>query len=132
MTMTDPIADLLTRMRNVNRLGRKGVAAPYSRLKEEILQAMAREGFIEGFSVDESGQHKMLRVVLKYGPEGEHVITRIDRISRPGCRVYRKVKEVTPLRRGMGVWILSTPKGILSDNEARAQKVGGEVLCSIY
>ena len=95
--MTDPIADLLTRIRNINRLGRRGVSAPHSVLKEEVLKVLKREGFIEDYRVVDakgervSGPHKNLDIVLKFGPEGEHVINTIERVSRPGQRIYRKV-----------------------------------------
>ena len=138
MTMTDPIADLLTRIRNINRLGRRGVSAPHSVLKEEVLKVLKREGFIEDYRVVDakgervSGPHKNLDIVLKFGPEGEHVINTIERVSRPGQRIYRKVKELQPVLQGMGIAVVSTPKGVLSDSEARAQNVGGEVLCQVY
>lgn len=134
MTMTDPVADLLTRIRNMNRLQRRSVTAPYSKLKEEILKTLDREGFIESYAVEEgdSAKARSLRITLKYGPEGEHVIRKISRVSRPGCRVYCKVEELTPVLQGMGISVVSTHKGVLSDNEARAQKVGGEVLCQVY
>ncbi len=126
--MTDPIADLFTRIRNMNRLRRKTVAVPYSRMKEQILNAIRREGFIEGYDVEGEGVGRTLRVTLKYGPEGEPVIGSIDRVSTPGRRVYRGRKELKPVLRGMGISVLSTPKGILTDREARAQGIGGEVL----
>ena len=138
MTMTDPIADLLTRIRNINRIGRRGVTAPHSVLKEEVVKVLKREGFIEGYTVvgakggAADGLHKNLDIVLKYGPEGEHVINTIERVSRPGQRIYRKVKDLQPVLQGMGIAIVSTPKGVLSDAEARAKNVGGEVLCQVY
>lgn len=132
MTMTDPIADLLTRIRNINRLGRRSVVAPHSRVKEDILKVLKREGFIEDFAVSEEDERKNLQITLKYGPEGEHVINTIERVSTPGCRVYRKVTEFRPILHGMGIAILSTSKGVLSDQEARTQNVGGEVLCNVY
>lgn len=135
MTMTDPIADLLTRIRNINRIGRRDVSAPHSVLKEEVLKVLKREGFIDDYRVVEAeggGPHKNLDISLKYGPEGEHVINTIERVSRPGQRIYRKVKELQPVLQGMGIAVVSTPKGVLSDTEARAQNVGGEVLCRVY
>ena len=131
MTMTDPIADLLTRIRNMNRLKRRRAMVPYSKLKEQILETMLREGFITEFNVQGEGTSKQLEVVLKYGPEGEYVINTIQRVSRPGRRVYRGVEELQPVLKGMGIHVVSTNKGILSDREARAQKVGGEILCEV-
>lgn len=137
MSMTDPVADLLTRIRNTNSLKRETVTAPYSKLKEEILKTLEREGFIGGHSVEAASsdagcKHQNLKIKLKYGPDGEQVIRRISRVSTPGQRVYRKVQELDPVLQGMGISVVSTPKGVLSDNEARAQKVGGEVLCEVY
>jgi small subunit ribosomal protein S8 len=132
MTMTDPIADLLTRIRNINCLGRTRVSAPYSRIKQEILNVLKREGFITGFEVAEDGAFKKLDITLKFGPEGEKVIRTIDRISSPGCRVFKKVKEIKPVLEGQGIAVISTPRGVLSDREARAQNVGGEILCNVY
>ena len=131
MTMTDPVADLLTRIRNMNRLKRRRVTIPYSKLKEQILETMLREGFITEFKVDGEGTARQLVVILKYGPAGEHVINTLKRVSRPGRRVYRSVQELQPVLKGMGMHIVSTNKGILSDREARAQKVGGEILCEV-
>ena len=131
MTMTDPVADLLTRIRNMNRLKRRRVTIPYSKLKEQILETMLREGFITEFKVDGEGTARQLMVTLKYGPAGEHVINTLKRVSRPGRRVYRGVQELRPVLKGMGIHVMSTNKGILSDREARAQKVGGEILCEI-
>ena len=130
--MTDPIADLLTRIRNINRLGRPSVSAPHSKVKEEIVKALHREGFIDSYAVEENNNRRQLKIQLKYGPEGEQVIRRIERVSRPGCRTYKGVGELTPVLRGQGIQVVSTSKGVLSDNEARAQKVGGEVICKVY
>ncbi len=132
MSMTDPIADLLTRIRNVNVLGRTSVRAPYSRIKEQILMTLKREGFIEDYQVEGEIPGKALSVQLKFGPEGEKVIRKIDRISKPGCRVYRSVSDLPVIREGQGIMVVSTSQGILSDNEARQRNVGGEVLCRVY
>lgn len=132
MTMTDPVADLLTRIRNMNSLSRKAVTIPHSKMKQEIVAALKREGFIADFEVSDARVGKEIKVTLKYGPDGEKVINKLERISRPGRRSYRGVDELTPVLQGMGITILSTSKGVLSDNEARAQKVGGEVLCRVY
>ena len=130
--MTDPIADLLTRIRNINRLGRGSVSAPHSKVKEEIVKTLHREGFIDSYEVEEKDKRRHLKIKLKYGPEGEQVIRCIERVSRPGCRTYKGVGELTPILRGQGVQVVSTSKGVLSDNETRAQKVGGEVICQVY
>ena len=132
MTMTDPIADLLTRIRNMSRLGRFRAKAPYSKMKEQILSALLREGFVESVESTGEGTKRELVVTLKYGPTGETVINALERVSTPGRRVYRGVAELTPVLRGMGIQILSTPKGILTDREARKENVGGEILCRVY
>ena len=132
MSMTDPIADLLTRIRNVNALGRPSVRAPYSRIKEQILMTLQREGFIGEFEVKGEIPAKELAIQLKYGPEGEHVIRKIDRISKPGCRVYSSVADLPVVRDGQGIMVVSTSQGILSDNEARQHNVGVEVICRVY
>ena len=131
MSMTDPIADLLTRIRNINRLGRARVSVPYSRIKEEILNTLHREGYIDQFEADGEGPEKVLRIKLKYGPEGEKVITRIERVSKPGCRVYSGAKQLPQVMQGLGILIVSTPNGVLSDHEARTKTVGGEILVSV-
>lgn len=131
MSMTDPIADLLTRIRNINRLGRRRVAVPHSRIKEEILSTLHREGYIEEFQTEGDGPDKLIRVTLKYGPDGERVITRIERVSKPGCRVYSGAKQLPHVMQGLGILVVSTPNGVLSDNEARSKNVGGEILCSV-
>jgi small subunit ribosomal protein S8 len=132
VSMTDPVADLLTRIRNVNVLGRKSVSAPYSRIKEQILSTLKREGFIADFRVEGEIPTKNLIIDLKYGPEGEMVIRRIDRVSSPGCRVYSSVADLPVIRDGQGIMVISTSHGILSDNEARQQNVGGELICQVY
>jgi small subunit ribosomal protein S8 len=131
MSMTDPIADLRTRIRNINSLGRKRVSVPYSRIKEEILKTLLREGYIDQYEMEGDGPQRALRVTLKYGPEGEKVITRIERVSKPGCRVYSGAKQLPRVMQGLGILIVSTPTGVLSDNEARTQNVGGEILVSV-
>ena len=132
MSMTDPIADLLTRIRNVNVLGRISVRAPYSRIKEQILMTLKREGFIEDFQVEGEMPAKALSIQLKFGPEGEKVIRKIERVSKPGCRVYSAVADFPVVREGQGITVISTSQGILSDNEARQRNVGGELLCRVY
>lgn len=132
MSMTDPIADLLTRIRNVNVLGRTSVRAPYSRIKEQILMTLKREGFIEDFQVEGEMPTMALSIQLKFGPEGEKVIRKIERVSKPGCRVYSSVADLPLVREGQVISVVSTSQGILSDNEARQRNVGGELLCRVY
>lgn len=130
--MTDPIADLLTRIRNGVRVERPFVDMPSSKLKVHICEALQREGFIWDFEVIEATPAKTLRVNLKYGPNGEHVIQHIERVSKPGCRVYCSVSEMKDVRQGTGISILSTSKGVLSNREARKQGVGGELVCQVW
>jgi small subunit ribosomal protein S8 len=130
--MTDPIADMLTRMRNALTRGHRTVNVPASRIKEGILAAFKREGFIEDYRLIEKTPQADLRVYLKYGPHGEKVIQKIRRDSKPGRRLYRPVKEVRPVLRGIGVAIYSTPQGILTDRECRERRVGGELLCTVW
>jgi small subunit ribosomal protein S8 len=132
MSMTDPIADMLTRIRNANAIGHKTVKIPCSKLKIGIAEALKREGFLQDFEVLEDTRQNMLKVTLKYGPDGEKIINVIQRESKPGCRKYRGVAEVKPVLAGVGVAIYTTSKGVLSDRECREQKVGGEYLCTVY
>ena len=130
--MTDPIADMLTRIRNAIQIERPYVDIPSSTLKVGIAEALQREGYIWDFQVIEQPPQNLLRINLKYGPSGEVVIQKIVRTSMPGRRVYSKVKDMSDVLQGMGVSILSTSKGVLSNREARQQGVGGEVLCTIW
>ncbi len=130
--MTDPIADLLTRIRNGLQVERPYVDIPSSRLKIALVEALAREGFVWDHEVLEDGSHKVLRVNLKYGPSGEKVIQHIERVSKPGCRVYVSVADMKDVRQGTGISILSTSAGVLSNREARRQGVGGEMLCQVW
>lgn len=133
MSMTDPIADMLTRIRNANAIKRQRVDVPHSRIKLGLAEAMKRSGYIKDFKVLEGEpSERTIRIDLKYGPDGQQVITTITRESSPGCRVYRGVGDLPRVLNGMGVCILSTSKGILSDAEARAQNVGGELLATIW
>jgi small subunit ribosomal protein S8 len=129
--MTDPIADLLTRIRNANRIGAKQTSMPASRLKVGIVAVLKEQGFIDGFSVEEGQPSSTLTVELRYGPDGEHVIREIERISKPGCRVYMSAKDVPSVLRGMGSYVLSTNQGIVSDRTAREINAGGEVLLKV-
>lgn len=125
---SDPIADLLTRIRNASRANHYSVAVPYSKLKEEILGIMKRYGFVEEYKVDKSNQFPELEVVLK--PERSDMT--IKRVSKPGQRIYVKTTDLKPIKRGLGIAILSTSKGLLSHVDAKKQKLGGELICEIY
>ncbi len=129
--MTDPIADMLTRIRNANSIRREKVDVPYSRVKESILKVIKDEGYIRDVLVFGEGKLKTLRVMLKYGPSREFIINSIKRESKPGRRVYRRVDEIKPVLDGLGVAILSTPKGIMSDRQCRTEKVGGELVMTV-
>lgn len=132
--MTDPIADLLTRIRNGVHVERPFVDMPCSKAKIAVVEALAREGFVWDHEVieDEDLPYSLLRVNLKYGPNGEHVIQHIERVSKPGCRVYVDANGTKDVRRGMGISILSTSSGVLSNREARKKGVGGEMLCQVW
>lgn len=129
--MTDPIADMLTRVRNAQRAQKRTVSIPFSRAKEAILNVMVEEGYLADVVVEGSGAQKALLVKLKYF-DGRAVIERIDRVSRPGLRIYRGKDELPRINAGLGIAIISTPKGVMTDRAARAQGQGGEVLCTIY
>ena len=132
MNNQDPIADMLTRIRNANRVGRRMVLIPKSKICLGIAQVLRDEGYIEEFDVidDATGQGQ-LRVKLKYSLSGDKVIHAIDRASKPGCRVYRGVKELPDVLNGMGIAVVSTSKGVMSDRKAREANVGGELLCVV-
>lgn len=132
MAMSDPLGDMLTRIRNAQRSRVMTVRAPASRLRSNVLEVLKREGYIRGYQVVE-GRPGMgeLEIELKYA-EGEPVIREINRISKPGRRVYSKIKELPRIYNGLGISILSTPRGVMSDNEARVANVGGEVLCRVF
>jgi len=132
--LTDPIADMLTRIRNAVAIERPSVSIPASREKVGIAQVLQREGYIWDFEVveDPGRSAGTLRVNLKYGPNGERVIQEIKRVSKPGCRVYRRAKELPVVLQGMGIAVISTSQGILSNREATSKNVGGEVLCTVW
>lgn len=132
MSMTDPIADMLTRIRNASSARHDKVDIPASRIKRSIGQILKEEGFIRDYEFVKEGPQGTLRVYLKYGPNREKVISGIRRISRPGLRVYVKRDDVPKVLGGLGVAILSTPKGIVSDRKARTEGLGGEVLCFVW
>jgi small subunit ribosomal protein S8 len=130
--MTDPIADLLTRIRNGNAVEAPSVDVPFSKIKHEICKVLVEEGFLVQFEVIDGEPRKTLRIQLRYGPDGEKVIQSIKRISKPGCRIYRGVDDLRPILGGMGVTVLSTSRGVMSDRAARVRRVGGEVICEVY
>ena len=129
--MTDPIADLLTRIRNALRNHAATCTVPGSGVKVRILDVLKREGYIESFEVHSEGPRSTVLVNLKYGPEGEQVITDLQRYSKPGCRRYRGVEDLPRVRGGLGIAVVSTNQGVLSDRECREKRVGGEVLCTV-
>ena len=132
MFLTDPIADMLTRIRNGNNARHKSVEIPASTVKKDVVQILLDEGFIDGFNVTEDDKQGMITVDLKYGPNEEKVISGIKRISKPGLRVYVKANEVPKVLGGLGVAIISTSKGVVTDKVARQQGVGGEVICYVW
>ncbi|HOI54055.1 MAG TPA: 30S ribosomal protein S8 [Phycisphaerae bacterium] len=131
MSMSDPVADMLTRIRNAARVQRISVDIPASKVNRGIAGVLQQEGFI--LRVEEIADEKqgILRVFLKYGPDGEQVIREIRRVSKPGCRIYRAISDVTPVLDGLGITILSTSKGVVSDRQARRMNVGGELICTV-
>ncbi len=129
---SDPIADLLTRIRNAVRVHKKEVSIPSSKLKVGMARVLRDEGYIRGFDVIDDGKQGILRIDLKYGPRGEDVIHDIQRISRTGRRVYGTVSDLPRVLDGLGIAIVSTNKGVLSDRACREQKVGGEFLCTVF
>ncbi|WP_420347531.1 30S ribosomal protein S8 [Pelagibius sp.] len=132
MAMSDPLGDMLTRIRNGQRTGKSKVRAPASKMRANVLEVLQREGYIRGFKTEDvhSGFSEV-EIELKYN-DGAPVIQEISRVSRPGRRVYSKIKELPRFYNGLGITILSTPRGVMSDQEARAANVGGEVLCRVF
>ena len=132
MSLSDPLGDLLTRIRNGQRAGKNLVESPSSRLRVSVLDVLKREGYIRDYSTEEKRAGiGLVRVELKYA-DGQPVIRRIDRVSKPGRRVYSKVADLPRVYNGLGISILSTPRGVMSDSEARTANVGGEVLCQVF
>ena len=132
MSMTDPLGDMLTRIRNGQQAKKSTVMAPASKLRSNVLEVLKREGFIRGYKQEEIRPGiKELTIELKYH-EGVPVIREISRVSTPGCRVYSKIKDLSRVYNGLGISILSTPRGVMSDAEARGANVGGEVLCKVF
>lgn len=132
MLITDPIADMLTRIRNALVAKHETVDVPASNMKLAIAEILLNEGYIKSYSVNEEGVEKMMNIVLKYGPNRQRVITGLKRISKPGLRVYARKDRLPKVLNGLGIAIISTSKGIMTDREARKQGVGGEVLAYIW
>jgi small subunit ribosomal protein S8 len=132
MTMTDPIADMLTRIRNANMVRHEKLEVPASNLKKEIAEILKREGFVRDVEYVEDNKQGIIRIFLKYGKDNERVITGLKRISKPGLRVYAKTNEVPKVLNGLGIALVSTSQGLLTDKEARAKQVGGEILAYIW
>jgi len=130
--MTDPIADMLTRIRNAVRVERPYVDMPISKVKRGLADVLKREGYIWDWQEVEAAPATQLRIELKYGPNGERVIQKIRRVSKPGRRIYSKAKDLKPILDGLGISIISTSRGVVSDREARHRNLGGEVLCEVW
>ncbi len=132
MSMTDPIADMLTRIRNANMVSHPSVSMPSSKLKIQLAKLLKEEGFISDYSEKQDGKFKVLEITLKYDSKNKPVITKLERISKPGLRNYSKAKNLPKVLGGMGIAIVSTSKGLLTDRKARKENIGGEVLCYVY
>jgi small subunit ribosomal protein S8 len=132
MRLTDPVADFLTRIRNAIRARHQKVDIPASRLKAEIARILKEEGYIANFKAVEEDGHKIIRVYLKYSNSNEAAITNVSRVSSPGCRVYVRRSEIPRVLGGLGINILTTPRGVMTGRQARREGVGGEVLCEIW
>jgi small subunit ribosomal protein S8 len=130
--MTDPIADMLTRIRNAYAAKHQKVDMPVSGIKLEIARILKEEGFINTYKVTGEGARRNIRVYLRYGPKGEQVMSKLERVSKPGCRVYVQSSAIPKVLGGMGINIISTSRGLMSDSRARREKVGGELLCRVY
>ena len=132
MVMTDPIADMLTRIRNANMVRHEKLEVPASNIKKEIAEILKREGFVRDVEYIEDNKQGIIRIFLKYGSSNERVITGLKRISKPGLRVYAKADEVPRVLNGLGIALVSTSQGVVTDKEARAKQVGGEVLAYVW
>lgn len=130
--VSDPIADMLTRIRNGLKAKFPKVDVPASKLKLEIARILKDEGYILNYKIVDEGSHKAIRVYLKYSETGQPAITNLERVSKPGCRVYVGSREIPKVLGGLGISILTTPKGVMTGKEARRQNVGGELLCKVY
>ena len=132
MTMTDPIADMLTRIRNANTVGHATVEIPASKMKKAIAEILKEEGYIRGYEVIEDGKQGTIKVSMKYGPDKTKVISGIKKISKPGLKVYAKADDVPKVLGGLGIAIISTANGLITDKQARKLGVGGEVICYVW
>ena len=132
MQITDAIADMLTRIRNANSAKHDSVKVPASNMKKAIAQILVDEGYIKSYTVEEDGKQGVLDIQLKYGPNKSQVITGLRRVSKPGLRIYTNVEDMPKVMKGLGIAILSTPKGVMTDKDARKANVGGEVLAFIW
>ena len=132
MSLTDPVADFLTRVRNAIRARHQKVDVPASKLKVELARILKEEGYISNFKPTEEDGHKILRIYLKYGSNNEAAMSKLERISKPGCRVYVGHKEIPRVLGGMGINIITTPRGVMTGRDARKQGLGGEILCEIW
>lgn len=132
MMVTDPIADLLTRIRNANTARKEKVDVPASKMKQSIVDILKREGYIRSYRIVDEKGHKIIRIFLKYGSKQERIINRIERVSRPSVRQYANKDSIPRVINGLGIAILSTSHGLMTDREARRQGVGGEILCKIW
>ena len=132
MTMTDPVADMLTRIRNANIAGHATVDIPASKIKKNIAEILVKEGYIKGYEIVEGEAQDIIKVTMKYGPDKAKVITGIKKISKPGLKVYAKADEVPKVLGGLGIAIISTSSGLVTDKEARKLGVGGEVICYVW
>ncbi|TAN24697.1 MAG: 30S ribosomal protein S8 [Acidobacteria bacterium] len=132
MSLTDPVADLLTRIRNAVHAHHANLNLPSSKLKLEIVRILQSEGYVGEFKLQDDKGHPRIQVELKYGPNDQPVISNLRRISQPGCRVYVGTHQIRPVLGGMGISILSTPRGVMTGREARKQRVGGELLCEVW
>lgn len=132
MSMSDPLADMLTRIRNAVMVKKESVDIPKSSTKVEIAKVLKEEGFIVDYRVSQEGEQGTLTIDLKYGPDGGSVITGIQRVSKPGLRQYAKAKDIPKVLDGLGIAVVSTSKGIITDKNARAQNTGGEILCEVW
>ena len=130
--MTDPIADMLTRIRNAVRIERPNVQVPASKVKRGLAEVLKREGYIWDWNESEKDKFSVIQIDLKYGPNGERVIRHIKRVSKPGRRIYNGATQLRPILNGLGISIVSTSRGVISDREARQQNLGGEVLCEVW
>lgn len=132
MTMSDPLGDMLTRIRNGQQANKSSIECPYSRLHESVCNVLKDEGFIRAFKAEDRGNNKKVLVIeLKYDG-GQGVIRQIDRVSKPGCRIYSSVKDMPRFYNGLGILVVSTPNGVMADHKARDENVGGEILCQVF